>query len=184
MLESNRHRALAASLAAGLAAPLCATPAQAEVIEGRIPLVEPPPATSPSPSPPNDKPNPIVTSSLAEPTARTLQGFAAHMSAGTIEVRDSTPTNCLPGDLKEVVASVSARFGPVSIQSTHRPAAMNRRKGGARNSLHIACRAIDFRVRAKKGGVMAFLKSRPEVGGLKVYPNGIIHIDNGERRTW
>jgi hypothetical protein len=31
---------------------------------------------------------------------------------------------------------------------------------------------------------MAYLRSRPEVGGLKVYRNGIIHIDNGERRRW
>jgi hypothetical protein len=31
---------------------------------------------------------------------------------------------------------------------------------------------------------MAFLRARPDVGGLKVYRNGIIHIDNGSRRTW
>ena len=31
---------------------------------------------------------------------------------------------------------------------------------------------------------MAYLRSRPEVGGLKMYRTGIIHIDNGERRTW
>ena len=47
-----------------------------------------------------------------------------------------------------------------------------------------ACRAVDFRVRARTRGVMAYLSSRPEVGGLKVYGNGIIHIDNGSRRRW
>jgi hypothetical protein len=178
--EAFRIVALAAPLAAGLAASLNAAPALAEVIDGRIPLVEPAaPANEPSP-----KDDPIVTGSLSQPPVRTLKGFADHVSAGTIQIRESTPTQCLPGNLKEVLASVSARFGPVSIQSTHRPTAMNRRKGGARNSLHIACRAIDFRVRAARSGVMAFLRSRPEVGGLKVYRNGIIHIDNGERRTW
>lgn len=180
MSDSIRVVALAAPLAAGLAACFSVAPALAEVIEGRIPLVEPAaPATETSP-----KADPIVTGSLSQPPVRTLKGFSDHVSAGTIQIRESTPTQCLPGDLKEVLASVSVRFGPVSIQSTHRPTAENRRKGGARYSLHIACRAIDFRVRAARGGVMAFLKSRPEVGGLKVYGNGIIHIDNGERRTW
>jgi uncharacterized protein YcbK (DUF882 family) len=31
---------------------------------------------------------------------------------------------------------------------------------------------------------MAYLRASPQVGGLKIYRNGIIHIDNGERRSW
>ena len=130
--------------------------------------------------------DPDTTGSIASPALadRTLDGFYSRVQAGAIVVRDSTPTRCLPGDLKDVLADVTARFGPVSLESTHRPRSVNRRKGGARNSLHIACRAIDFRVKARTAGLMAYLRSRPEVGGLKVYRNGIIHIDNGERRSW
>ncbi|WP_188311865.1 D-Ala-D-Ala carboxypeptidase family metallohydrolase [Salinarimonas soli] len=124
---------------------------------------------------------PPTTGSIAQPS---IDGFAGGVAKGAILVRDGTPTRCLPGDLKAVLADVTARFGPVTLESTHRPRSVNRRKGGAPNSLHIACRAIDFRVRARTAGLMAYLRSRPEVGGLKAYRNGIIHIDDGERRRW
>jgi len=115
---------------------------------------------------------------------RSLSGFYDYVEAGSISLRESTPTQCLPGDLKSVLADVAARFGPVSIESTHRSKGHNRRAGGARRSLHLSCRAVDFRVRTRTRGLMAYLASRPEVGGVKVYRNGIIHIDNGERRRW
>jgi hypothetical protein len=126
--------------------------------------------------------DPATTGSL--PDARTLSGFSSLVSRGTITLRASAPTNCVPGNLREVVASVAAKFGPVSVESTHRSRGRNWRAGGARQSLHLSCRAIDFRVRTRTRGVMAYLRSRPEVGGLKIYRNGIIHIDNGERRSW
>jgi len=132
--------------------------------------------------------DPTVTGSLPSSPPpvqkRTLGGFYEHVSAGAILVRESAPTRCLPGDLKGVVADVAARFGPVSVESTHRSRGTNRVRGGAPRSLHIACRAIDFRVRARAAGIMAYLRARPEVGGLKMYRNGIIHIDNGEPRRW
>jgi uncharacterized protein YcbK (DUF882 family) len=126
--------------------------------------------------------DPRTTGSL--PSARTLSGFASLVSQGAITLRASAPTNCVPGNLREVVASVAAKFGSVSVESTHRNRSRNWRAGGARHSLHLACRAIDFRVRTRVRGVMAYLRSHPQVGGLKMYGNGIIHIDNGERRSW
>jgi uncharacterized protein YcbK (DUF882 family) len=133
--------------------------------------------------PSNDRLNdPGITGSL--PNTRTLSGFSSLVSQGTITLRASAPTNCVPGNLREVVASVAAKFGPVSVESTHRNRGRNWRAGGARQSLHLSCRAIDFRVRTRVRGVMAYLRSHPQVGGLKMYRNGIIHIDNGERRSW
>lgn len=128
--------------------------------------------------------DPSATGSLPEAARRNLTGFYAHVQQGSITLRASAPTNCLPGDLREVVATVAAKFGPVSVESTHRSSGRNWRAGGARQSLHLSCRAIDFRVRTRVRGVMAYLRSHPEVGGLKVYRNGIIHIDNGTRRSW
>lgn len=116
--------------------------------------------------------------------ARNLGGFRAKVDAGTIWVRESAPTRCLPGDLRQVVAEVAERFGEVRIMSTHRTPRHNRRVGGARGSLHLDCRAIDFRVAGSARAVMSFLRENPAVGGLKRYRNGIIHIDNGERRSW
>ncbi len=139
--------------------------------------------------PSNDRINdPSTTGSLPNASgslgARTLTGFASLVEKGAITLRASAPTGCLPGDLREVVADVAAKFGPVSVESTHRTSSRNWRAGGARHSLHLSCRAIDFRVRTRTRGVMAYLSSRSEVGGLKIYRNGIIHIDNGERRSW
>jgi hypothetical protein len=115
---------------------------------------------------------------------KTIGGFRNHIEAGAITLRRSTPTRCLPGDLKTVMADVASRFGKVSIQSTHRTPQRNRRAGGARRSLHLDCRAIDFRVKARGRDVMTFLRQHKSVGGLKMYRNGIIHIDNGQRRSW
>jgi hypothetical protein len=138
--------------------------------------------------PSNDRiADPAMTGSL--PNAGTLgtripSGFASLVSQGTIQLRATAPTKCLPDNLLAVIADVAGKFGPVSIQSTHRSRSRNWRAGGARHSLHLACRAVDFRVKARARGIMAYLRSRPEVGGLKMYRNGIIHIDNGERRSW
>jgi hypothetical protein len=120
----------------------------------------------------------------ATPLITTATMFSAAVDHGGVLLRATTPTGCLPGNLKSVVADLSAKFGPVSLESTHRSRGRNFRAGGARHSLHLSCRAIDFRVRRHGRGVMAYLRGRPEVGGLKVYRNGIIHIDDGERRTW
>ncbi|MGJ3263870.1 MAG: YcbK family protein [Salinarimonas sp.] len=111
-------------------------------------------------------------------------GFVTKVETGAIWVRASAPTRCLPGDLTTVVAEVAERFGEVRIMSTHRTRAHNRRAGGARHSMHLSCRAIDFRVAARGREVMAYLRDHPAVGGLKRYRSGLIHIDNGERRTW
>ncbi|WP_134496275.1 YcbK family protein [Microvirga pakistanensis] len=131
--------------------------------------------------------DPATTGSL--PDAGTLgtrgpAGFTSLVSRGTIKLRAAAPTQCLPGNLLAVIADVAEKFGPVSIESTHRSKSRNWRAGGARHSLHLSCRALDFRVKARARGIMAYLGSRPEVGGLKMYRNGIIHIDNGERRSW
>jgi hypothetical protein len=115
---------------------------------------------------------------------RGIAGFRNHVEAGAIVVRKSAPTSCLPGDLKTVLAEVAAHFGEVSVQSTHRSPGHNRRAGGASRSLHLDCRAIDFRVDANGREVLAFLREHPDVGGLKRYRNGLIHIDNGARRSW
>ncbi|SCY01925.1 YcbK family protein [Microvirga guangxiensis] len=147
-----------------------------------------PPKVEYSSLPSNDRiTDPVTTGSLPDASAlgtKTLSGFASLVAKGAITLRASAPTNCLPGNLREVVADVASRFGAVSVESTHRSSGRNWRAGGARRSLHLSCRAIDFRVKARARGVMAYLRGRPEVGGLKIYRNGIIHIDNGERRSW
>lgn len=102
----------------------------------------------------------------------------------TITARDTAPTHCLPDPLMRVLTEVAERFGEVSVQSTHRSQGRNARAGGARRSLHLDCRAADFRVAGDGRAVLAFLREHPDVGGFKRYRNGLIHIDDGEPRSW
>lgn len=92
---------------------------------------------------------------------------------------------CVPPRLKVVLRKVSRNFGPVSVHSTHRWPAENRRKGGKPKSYHLKCRAVDFSVKGDPDGVLEFLKSQPEVGGYSRYARQkFYHIDTGPRRTW
>lgn len=92
---------------------------------------------------------------------------------------------CLPDVLKEIVQKVAARFGEIKITSTRRAPGHNRRIGGRRESYHLSCEAVDFRVsQASPRTVYAFVRDLPETGGHKIYWNGIIHVDVGPRRSW
>jgi uncharacterized protein YcbK (DUF882 family) len=99
-------------------------------------------------------------------------------------IKWSAPANCVPGSLKGVLKKVAARFGPITVSSTARSRAKNRRVGGRSKSYHLGCRAVDFRVHGSTRGLGAFLASQKAVGGLKRYRSGFYHIDNGPRRSW
>ena len=96
----------------------------------------------------------------------------------------NAPWNCVPDSLKIVLNEVSRRYGPVTVNSTHRSRSKNRRVGGASHSYHLNCQAVDFRVKGNQSAVMKYLRSHPNVGGLKRYRSGFIHIDTGPRRSW
>jgi uncharacterized protein YcbK (DUF882 family) len=93
--------------------------------------------------------------------------------------------SCVPDRLKKVLVDASRKFGTMIVWSTNRPPARNRSAGGARQSYHLDCRAIDFRpARGGNSQVIRFLRTRLDVGGWNIYRNGLIHIDDGPRRTW
>lgn len=98
--------------------------------------------------------------------------------------KKQTEFGCLPGDLKTVLQRVTERYGKITVSSTHRSRRHNRRVGGARKSMHLQCRAIDFRVHGPHRGLLSFLRTQPGVGGTKRYRSGYYHIDNGDRRSW
>jgi len=91
---------------------------------------------------------------------------------------------CVPRKLKKVLNRVAKRYGKVRVHSTKRWWLENWWKGGAGDSYHLNCRAVDFSVGGNPSSVIAFLKSQKAVGGYKYYPGGHYHIDTGPRRTW
>lgn len=103
---------------------------------------------------------------------------------GVFAVREA-PIACLPDALRSALVEVAGRFGPVAVLSTHRGPGTFQPRRQRRASYHLSCRAADFRVRmAATRDVLAFLRARPDIGGIKVYFAGFLHIDDGPRRSW
>ncbi|WP_439575978.1 hypothetical protein [Phreatobacter sp.] len=94
------------------------------------------------------------------------------------------PLTCLPTPVRRALNDVALRFGPVIVRSTHRGNGRFVRTDAWRGSYHRDCRAADFRVAGNPAAVLAFLRARHELGGIKRYRNGLFHIDNGPRRSW
>lgn len=106
--------------------------------------------------------------------------FGASLSGGG--VRWAAPSGCLNSTLRGVVSSM-ARFGGVTVSSTCRSHAHNRRVGGAPRSHHLTGNAVDFRVHGNVGAAYAALRSMG-LGGVKHYGGGLFHVDTGPRRSF
>ena len=104
--------------------------------------------------------------------------------AGGGGIRWVASAGCLNGTLRSVVAQVAANYGSVTVSSTCRGKAHNRKVGGAKKSHHLTGDAVDFRVRGNVGAVYAYLRSHGSIGGVKHYGGGLFHIDTGPRRSW
>jgi uncharacterized protein YcbK (DUF882 family) len=92
--------------------------------------------------------------------------------------------DCLAAPLRSVLVELAAAFGPITIRWTCRSNEVNARVGGAKGSYHLTGNAVDFNMLGNYRAILAFLKARTEVGGLKHYGGGAFHIDTGPRRTW
>ncbi|MFZ2099220.1 MAG: D-Ala-D-Ala carboxypeptidase family metallohydrolase [Oricola sp.] len=99
-------------------------------------------------------------------------------------VHFNAPSKCVPARLKSVLDRVAAKYGPITVSSTFRNPSKNRSVGGKKESWHLKCGAVDFRVHGKTSGLLAYLGKQGEVGGYKRYKAGFYHIDIGPRRTW
>lgn len=108
----------------------------------------------------------------------------AAMPRGKAYIDYKAPSKCVPERLKNVLSRVSAKYGPITVNSTVRTRTRNNRVGGKDQSYHLSCQAVDFRVHGGSSGLMSHLSSSGDVGGLKRYPAGYYHIDTGPRRSW
>jgi hypothetical protein len=93
-------------------------------------------------------------------------------------------SDCLAFPLRGVLVDLAASFGPLKVNSTCRSRSHNAKVGGAKRSFHLTGNAVDFRIAGSARPVLAFLRARSDVGGLKHYGGGVFHIDTGARRTW
>lgn len=104
---------------------------------------------------------------------------APSITGGLVAWRASA--SCLAGNLRGVIEQV-ASYGSVTVNSTCRSRARNRRVGGAGRSWHLSGNAADIRIAGNWRAAAAFLRS--SVGGFKHYGGGLFHIDNGPTRRF
>jgi len=95
--------------------------------------------------------------------------------------------SCLKPGVLRILKTVERRFGskPI-ITSGYRSAKRNRRAGGARNSLHIYCKAVDIQVEGvSKWQLAKYLRTIPGRGGVGTYcRTKSVHLDIGSKRDW
>lgn len=92
--------------------------------------------------------------------------------------------DCVPNKVRSTLKKVADQFGRVEIKSGLRPPKENKKRGGAKGSAHIDCRAVDFvypgrESKAKQRQMASFLKKM----GVRynVYCSGRAHVDDTNR---
>jgi hypothetical protein len=134
---------------------------------------------APTPNNPSKPERPIAASREAASDRPAQTGSSEKLV--NVKAPANASLDCVPSELRKVVADVAARFGPVTVLSTHRLNTVNHAMGSVRHKLHTACRAVDFRVEGSAAKVTAYLRSRSELAGVESYRDGVIHIDASER---
>jgi uncharacterized protein YcbK (DUF882 family) len=109
-------------------------------------------------------------------------------SWGMYVASDSVNTFCLSPALRFLVSDFEWHFGrKVVVSSGYRDPFHNGRVGGADNSYHMKCEAIDFFIPGvSKSRLIAYAVRNNKVGGLGCYPGRVfIHVDVRDRpRGW
>ncbi len=114
-------------------------------------------------------------------------GLARLAPNGVAVQHDGVQVACLRPEVIEILKVVERHYGkkPV-VTSGYRSPKLNRRAGGARNSMHIYCRAVDIQVEGvSKWDLAKFLRTVPGRGGVGTYcRTRSVHLDTGPRRDW
>ena len=115
-------------------------------------------------------------------------GGLARTSPNGLRIQHSgVQVACLQPGLVRIVKKVQRRYGRVPIiTSGYRSPNANRRARGARNSMHIYCKAADIQVAGvSKWALAKYLRSIPGRGGVGTYCHTkSVHIDVGSKRDW
>jgi len=115
-------------------------------------------------------------------------GSLGRLSPNGLRVQHSkVQVACLKPGVIRLLKMVERKYGkkPI-ITSGYRSPKRNRRAGGARNSQHIFCKAVDIQVEGvSKWKLAKFLRTLPGRGGVGTYcRTKSVHIDIGSVRDW
>lgn len=115
-------------------------------------------------------------------------GSLGRLSPNGLRVQHSkVQVACLKPGVLKILKQVERRYGkkPI-ITSGYRSPKGNRSAGGARNSQHIFCKAVDIQVEGvSKWNLAKYLRTIPGRGGVGTYcRTKSVHIDIGSQRDW
>ncbi|MCP4185627.1 MAG: YcbK family protein [Hyphomicrobiales bacterium] len=114
-------------------------------------------------------------------------GLSRNAVNGIVTQHSGVNVDCITPGVVRILQYVEQRYGskPV-VSSGYRSPSRNRRAGGARNSMHIYCRAVDIQVKGvSKWHLAKFLRTVPGRGGVGTYcRTKSVHIDTGPKRDW
>jgi hypothetical protein len=107
-------------------------------------------------------------------------------SLSGVSIATNDNVGCFPKKLVDYIQEVRQEFGSVQIVSGHRSASDNARRGGAKKSQHVHCKAVDFKVPGvSKERVRGFLAANfSGRAGIGFYCNDRFHLDVGSPRQW
>jgi len=131
--------------------------------------------------------DPQVKGNKANTRVAALGNFGRLSPNGLRLQHDKVQVACLKPGVLRMVAQVERHYGkkPI-ITSGYRSPKRNRRAGGARNSQHVFCKAVDMQVEGvSKWQLAKYLRSIPGRGGVGTYcRTKSVHIDIGKKRDW
>lgn len=127
-------------------------------------------------------------SNVNQPTQVAALGSLGRISPNGLRVQHSNvQVSCLKPGVLQILKQVERRYGkkPI-ITSGYRSPKGNRSAGGARNSQHIFCKAVDIQVEGvSKWNLAKYLRTIPGRGGVGTYcRTQSVHFDIGSKRDW
>lgn len=114
-------------------------------------------------------------------------GFTRLSPLGIATQSERVKVDCFDPQLVHIIKQVERHYGkPAVVTSGFRSAKENRRAGGARNSMHIDCKAADIQIDGvSKWALAKYLRTVPGRGGIGTYcRTRSVHVDVGEQREW
>lgn len=94
---------------------------------------------------------------------------------------------CIRPEILQLIDIIERKYGKnATVTSGYRSPSRNRRAGGARNSMHIYCKAVDIQVEGvSKWNLAKYIRTIPGRGGVGTYcRTKSVHIDIGPKRDW
>jgi hypothetical protein len=132
--------------------------------------------SAPAPEAERPQPAPAATAD-ASVSAPAVPERRSEARTAALASNADAPLECLPQALRDVLADMTAKFEGLTVVSTNQLHTDNHSPGSAREKMHTDCKAVDVKAAGDPKDVIAYLRSRPEVGGVNSYRNKVVHFD-------